>query len=146
MSSSVPRTRPAERYDAVPESRSVVSGRAVALLLIGLIAALVAAGGYTIMQYMGTPEISGQESGFVTESDSLMHMRVDVTRDEPSTPVYCIVRAKEYSGGEVGRREIYVPPSDQRTVRIDTTIETIARGFVPDVYGCGSDIPAYLRR
>ena len=68
-----------------------------------------------------------------------------VTRKDPSRAAVCIVRARSVDGAEVGRREVYIAPSESGTVQIDTTIETTARPAVGEVYGCSFDVPSYLR-
>ena len=84
--------------------------------------------------------------GLEAVDDHQLDMTLTVTRDEPGDAAYCIVRAQDQSKGELGRREIYIPPSENGTVQITTAIATTARGFMGDVYGCGNDIPAYLQR
>jgi hypothetical protein len=58
--------------------------------------------------------------------------------------VVCIVRARSIDGGETGRREVLVPPSSQATVQVTTVVKSSKRPVVGDVYGCGTDVPAYL--
>jgi len=67
-----------------------------------------------------------------------------VTRKDPSRPVVCIVRARSIDGGETGRREILVPPSSHATVQVTAVVKTSQRPVMGDVYGCGTDVPAYL--
>jgi hypothetical protein len=54
------------------------------------------------------------------------------------------VRARSIDGGETGRREVLVPPSSQATVQVTTVVKSSKRPVVGDVYGCGTDVPAYL--
>ena len=68
-------------------------------------------------------------------------MTVNVTRDDPSRPVVCIVRARSIDGSETGRREVLVPPSTQKTVQVTTVVKTSRPPVVGDVYGCGTDVP-----
>ena len=70
----------------------------------------------------------------------------NVTRDEPETPAYCIVRVQDATKGELGRREVYIPPSEASTVRIETVVASSRRAALGDIYGCGADVPDYLRR
>ena len=71
-------------------------------------------------------------------------MTVKVTRSDPSRPVVCILRARSIDGSETGRREVLVPPSSQDTVNITATVKSTRPPVVGDVYGCGTDVPAYL--
>ena len=71
-------------------------------------------------------------------------MTISVTRADPSRPVVCIVRARSRDGSETGRREILVGPSDQATVQVTAPVKTSRPPVTGDVYGCGTDIPAYL--
>jgi len=76
--------------------------------------------------------------------DETVEVTISVTRDDPSQPVACIVRARSIDGSETGRREVLVPPSTQKTVQVTTTVKASRTPVVGDVYGCGTDVPAYL--
>lgn len=139
------RTSPPEgRYDATPGSG--FGGKVVAAILTLLVGALLVAGGYTIYQLNVTPSVTAEVVGVDVIDEGRVDVAMTVTRDEPETPVYCIIRAQEQSKGELGRREVYVPPSESSTIRIDTFVTTSQPAFIADSYGCGEDIPDYLRR
>ncbi len=70
-----------------------------------------------------------------------MQVTISVTRDDPSRPVVCIVRARSIDGSETGRREVLVPPSAQKTVQVTTIVKASRPPVVGDVYGCGTDVP-----
>ena len=72
-------------------------------------------------------------------------MTISVTRKDPSRPVDCIVRVRSKDGGETGRREVLVPPANQATVQVTTTLKSGKPPVMADVYGCGTDVPGYLR-
>jgi hypothetical protein len=59
--------------------------------------------------------------------------------------VVCILRARSLDGSETGRREVLVPPSSQATVQVTALVKTSKPPAMGDVYGCGTDVPAYLR-
>jgi hypothetical protein len=40
---------------------------------------------------------------------------------------------------------VLVPPSDQATVQVTTTVKSSKPPVMADVYGCGIDVPGYLR-
>ena len=143
-SATQPPTLPPGRYDDA--AGSGFTGKAVAVFLVLLVGALLVASGVTVYRLNATPEISGEEIGVTVVDDERTDIVLTVTRDEPGTPVYCIVRAQDQTKGEVGRREVYVPPSESGTVQVETSIATSSRAFMGDVYGCGDDVPEYLRR
>lgn len=140
-----PLTRPEDRYGDTATDYGL-AGKLVAVVLVLLVGALVVASAVTIYRLNATPAISGEVVGVDVIDDDEVRVYFTVTRDEPGTPVYCILRAQEQSKGELGRREVYVPPSDSGSVQIETTIATSERAFMADVYGCGDDVPDYLRR
>jgi hypothetical protein len=123
-----------------------LTGKVMAAFLVLLVGALVVAGVVTMYRLNATPAITGEVLWVTVVDDERTDLVMSVTRDEPGTPSYCIVRAQDQSKGELGRREVYVPPSDTGTVRVETSIATSARAFAADVYGCGDDVPDYLRR
>jgi hypothetical protein len=59
--------------------------------------------------------------------------------------VDCIVRARSKDGSETGRREVLIPPSDSPTVQVTTIVKSFQPPTIGDVYGCGTDVPSYLR-
>lgn len=143
---AAPTTLPPGRYDERGPAAAGISGKVIAVMLGLLVVALVAAGAWTVYRLNATPSIDGQVIGVTVVDESRTDVLVDVTREEPGTPVYCILRAQDQTKGEVGRREIYIPPSEDSTARVEATIATTARAVIGDVYGCGEDVPAYLRR
>lgn len=134
---------PAGRYD---DTGSGVTGKVVAGFLVLLVGALVVAGAVAGYRLSATPTISGEVIGVTVVDDERTDVVMTVTRDDPGTAAYCIVRAQDQTKGEVGRREVYVPPSENTAIQVDMSIATSARAFVADVYGCGDDVPDYLRR
>ena len=143
--SQSPAGPPVDRY-ATDDRGSRLTGKIVAVFLALLVGGLMVAGVYTMYQLNATPAISGEATGVEVIDDSRVDLTFTVTRDEPGTPAYCIIRAQEQSKGELGRREVYVPPSESATIQIDASIFTTERAFIADVYGCGDDVPDYLRR
>lgn len=146
--SDAPSQRPAGpppgRYDGA-DTGSQFMGKVVAVILAVLVGGLLAAGVYTMIRLNETPDITGEAIGVDVVDDSRVDLTFTVTRDEPGTPAYCIIRAQEESKGELGRREVYVPPSENETIEITASVFTSGRAFVADVYGCGDDVPDYLR-
>ena len=52
-------------------------------------------------------------------------------------PADCLLRARDYQGNELGRREVVVRPAGNATeIRARETVPTTARASVGDVLGC----------
>ena len=95
-------------------------------------------------QRFGTGDVKGELGGYQLVDDETVEVTINVTRDDPSRPVVCIVRARSIDGSETGRREVLVPPSAQDTVQVTTIVKSTRPPVVGDVYGCGTDVPSYL--
>ena len=135
--------RPAARYGRQPLSRRTRRRVAAGLTLL-----IVAAGvGVALLgfQRLGNGDVKGELRGYQLVDDSTVEVTIAVTRDDPSRPAVCIVRGRSLDGSETGRREILVPPSDQQTVQVTAVVKTSRPPGVGDVYGCGLDVPEYLR-
>jgi Domain of unknown function (DUF4307) len=134
--------RPAARYGRQRVSRRSRRWWAIGLgalvLVAGVIVAIIAS------QRLGGGDVQGELGGYQLVDDETLSVTVKVTRSDPSRPAVCIVRARAIDGSETGRREVLVPPSPQDTVNITTTIKSTRPPVVGDVYGCGTDVPAYL--
>lgn len=129
----------ADRYGTKPRKRSRWTRVAVvvAVLAAGLIVAFVA------YRNLGGGPIDAEQKTFNPVSDSSVQMTFTVTRDAPDRAVDCIVRSRDQSGLESGRREVYVPPGgDSRTVT--TTFSTVDKAVTGEIYGCSYQVPAYL--
>lgn len=134
--------RPAARYGrqrlSLSNRRWIAVGLGVLALAIGIAVAVIAS------QRFGTGEVKGELGGYQLVDDETVQVTITVTRDDPSKPVVCIVRARSIDGSETGRRELLVPPSTQKTVQVTTVVKTSRPPVVGDVYGCGADVPSYL--
>ncbi|WP_422745293.1 DUF4307 domain-containing protein [Mycobacterium sp. WMMD1722] len=134
--------RPAARY-----GRQRMSRRARRLLLAGLATLVVVAGvviAVVAAQRLGAQEVKGELGAYRLIDDQTVEVTVSVTREDPSRPVVCIVRARSLDGSETGRREVLVPSSEQATVQVTTIVKSSRPPVIGDVYGCGTDVPAYL--
>ncbi|QLL06459.1 DUF4307 domain-containing protein [Mycobacterium vicinigordonae] len=136
-------SRPAARYGSPrlsPKSRRrVILALTAAALAAGVAVAVV---GY---QRIGTADVTGTLAGYQVIDDETASVIISVTRKDPSRPVDCIVRVRSQDGSETGRREVLVPPAEQNTVQVTTTLKSSKPPLMADVYGCGTDVPAYLR-
>jgi hypothetical protein len=131
--------RPAARYGRQRTNRRWIAiGLTVLVLAIGIGIAVIAS------QRFGTGEVKGELGGYQLIDDETVQVTITVTRDDPSRPVVCIVRARSIDGSETGRREVLVPPSKQKTVQVTTVVKASRPPVVGDVYGCGTDVPSYL--
>ncbi|MDV6011518.1 DUF4307 domain-containing protein [Haloechinothrix sp. LS1_15] len=114
----------------------------------GLIA-LLAAGGAAFLGYsnLGTEPITAERVAFSEQSDNSMEITIRVTRNEPEQPAVCIVRVRDETGGEGGRKEVYVPPVSEDGGN-DTVVTTTVRSARPpvtaDSYACSYTVPEYL--
>jgi hypothetical protein len=134
--------RPAARYGRQRVSRRtrrlVVAALAAGVVVAGVILAIVAS------QRLGAQDVEGELGAYRIIDDRTVEVTVSVTREDPSRPAVCIVRARSYDGDEVGRREVLVAPSTAKTVQVTTIVKTSEPPVVGDVYGCGTDVPSYL--
>jgi hypothetical protein len=134
--------RPAARY-----GRQRLTRRTRRWIVVGLTALVLVAGvaiAAVAFVRFGAGEVKGELAGYRIIDDRTVEVTVTVTRDDPSQPAVCIVRARSYDGSETGRREVLVGPSPQETVQVTTSVTTSRPAVVGDVYGCGTDVPAYL--
>ena len=137
-----PLTTPAGRYPGARTSR-VSSRTALIALAIAVVIGLV----FAVVFYLrfGRTDIETGNVSFDLVDDSTVTMSFSVTRSEPSRPVVCIVRARSKEADETGRREVLVPPTDARTTVVHTSVATSRPPVVAEVYGCGYDVPEYLK-
>ncbi|MFC9786380.1 DUF4307 domain-containing protein [Rhodococcus sp. NPDC127528] len=136
-------TLPADRYPT-PTQRSLHGSRIMAIVLTIGVILLGTALAYYAYNKFDNKDISTSVISYDIVNDSTINIRFTVTRDEPSEPAVCIVRARSRDGSETGRREVYVAPSDSGTVDLTTFIRTSQAPGIADIYGCGADVPRYL--
>ena len=134
--------RPAARY-----GRQRLSQRSRRRWAIGLTALVLVAGVLVAIlasQRLGSGDVEGELAGYRLVDEETLEVTIKVTREDPSRPVVCIVRARSIDGSETGRREVLVSPSPQDTVNVTATLKSTRPPVVGDVYGCGTDVPPYL--
>ena len=120
-------------------SRRRAAALAVAVAAVGVVVAVI---GY---QRLGRSDVAGTLAGYRLIDDQTVSVTISVTRKDPSRPVDCIVRVRAKDGSETGRREVLVTPSSQATVQVTTIVKSSKPAVVGDIYGCGTDVPGYLR-
>lgn len=134
--------RPEARYGRQRLDRRSRRWIAIGLtLLVVVLGVAIAAVAFT---RLGSAEVEGELGGYRVLDDQTIEVTMSVTREDPSRPVVCIVRARSYDGTETGRRELLVPPAEESTVQVTTLVKTSAPAVVGDVYGCGTEVPSYL--
>ncbi|OSC38384.1 DUF4307 domain-containing protein [Mycobacterium decipiens] len=134
-----PDTRYGRRRLSQRGRRRVAIALAVLVVAAGVVIAVI---GY---QRIGTSAVTGSLAGYRLIDAETASVTISVTRADPSRPVACIVRVRSKDGSETGRRELLVPPSQAATVQVTTTVKSSKPPVMADVYGCGTDVPAYLR-
>jgi hypothetical protein len=135
--------RPAARYGRQRLSRRSRRGIAIGLTLFIVVAGVAIA--FIGFQRLGSGDVKGELSGYRLVDDETVEVTISVTRKDPTQQVVCIVRARSLDGTETGRREVLVPPSSQPSVQVTAIVKSSKPPVVGDVYGCGTDVPAYLR-
>ena len=133
---------PPTRYGRGPLLRSSRRRAAALAVVVAAVGVVVAVIGY---QRLGRSEVTGTLAGYRLIDDQTVSVTISVTRKDPSRPVDCIVRVRAKDGSETGRREVLVAPSSQVTVQVTTIVKSSKPAAVGDIYGCGTDVPGYLR-
>jgi len=116
-------------------------GAAVAVIAVAA-GVTVAVVGY---QRLGRSDVAGTLAGYQLVDSQTVSVTISVTRTDPSRPVDCIVRVRAKDGSETGRREVLVPPSTETTVQVTAIVKSSKPAAVGDIYGCGTNVPGYLR-
>lgn len=138
-----PIPRPDARYGRPRLSRRARRRVAIALgVLVAAAGIVIAVIGY---QRISTSAVTGSLVGYRLVDGETASVTISVTRSDPSRPVACIVRVRATNGSETGRRELLVPPSEATTVQVTTTVKSSQPPVMADVYGCGTEVPSYLR-
>lgn len=137
--------RPASRYGAnrTPTKTSGIGGKIIAVLLVVLLVAAVV----LVARYINnrqSVEVTASMTSFERVDDNTMKLWVDVTREDPAEPAYCIVTAINYAMAEVGRREILLPPGGESMERMEVLIPTWDVPVSGSVYGCSTTVPSFL--
>jgi len=134
---------PSTRYGRGRLPRASRGRIVIALAVLGVVAGIVVAGvGYL---RLGRSDVAGTLGGYRVIDPETVSVTISVTRSDPSRPVDCIVRVRAQDGSETGRREVLVPPASEPTVQVTTIVKSSQPPVMGDVYGCGADVPGYLR-
>lgn len=131
---------PPDRYGPVRRTRPSLRGWRLWVLLLFVLALASSAIYFGYQQLASTP-IEGQRVAFDERPGNTMEITVDVLRDDPDREAVCIVRVRDISGAESGRKELYVPPHQER---LSTVVDSIREPVTADIYGCSYEVPDYL--
>jgi Domain of unknown function (DUF4307) len=134
-----PHTRYGRAQVSLESRRRVVVALAVLGVAAGTVVAVI---GY---QRLGRNDVEGKLAGYRVLDQGTVSVTISVTRSDPSRPVDCIVRVRAKDGSETGRREVLVPPASEPTVQVTTIVKSSKPPAMGDVYGCGTEVPGYLR-
>ncbi|RJQ80601.1 DUF4307 domain-containing protein [Amycolatopsis panacis] len=112
--------------------------------LFGAIAVLTGFGvAWIAYVNLGQTPIEAERVAFEERPGDAMQITINVTRDDPDKPGVCVVRVRDRSGAESGRKEVLVPAGAGHS-RLSTVVKSIGRPVTADVYGCSYSIPRYL--
>lgn len=143
-----PIARPVERYGAARRplnpSTNRWTGRAIIIAILVVAVLTVVFFAQFVMQRQDT-DVSATMSNFQRVDDNHLAMRVDVSRDDPGKPAYCIVTAIDYDKAEVGRRDVILPAGGDKVQRLEVEIPTRDVPVSGSIYGCSSQLPSFLR-
>jgi hypothetical protein len=125
------RRRPPGRYD----EPSRTTARALAVVLVVLFAGLVATITWTLFQRYGTPSTDVQVRGYSVLSDRAVRVDVDVAPPRGRT-VFCLLRARDRHGVEVGRVFVPVTGGTGGSVRLRQVVPTTGRAVTGEAPQC----------
>jgi hypothetical protein len=108
---------------------------------------LVAGGVVAWLAYLnlGPAPISAERVSFTELPANAMSVTINVTRDDPARAGVCIVRVRDASGAESGRKEVFVAPGEAHGLQT-TVVRSTDRPVTAEVFGCSYDVPTYLSR
>ena len=110
-----------ERYGRRTAARP--RGHRLAVAAVGLIACAGVGVLLWIALHAATPAVSAVLLGYEVRDASAVEVRIEVRRD-PSQAVRCLLRAQDIDNVTVGRLDLQVPPSADRTVALAVVVRT----------------------
>ena len=133
--------RPADRYGSAGKDKKPKRWRK--WLFVGIALVVSGAVGWVYYLNFGQSSIDAERIGFQKLPGDAMQVTLNVTRDDNSKPGVCVVRVRDKSGAESGRREVLVPAGAGNS-RVNTVVKSIGEPVTADVFGCSYSIPRYL--
>jgi len=128
--------RPPGRYD---EPRGLPS-RPVLLTAGGVLGALLLLAAYTVFVHLTGNTATAGVDGYTVASDAEVEVRFEVSKAAGST-TYCLVRARDVGGAEVGAQYVMVGPASSGTVVRTYRLRTTRRANTGEVDGCLAHAP-----
>ena len=106
-------------------------------LVLGLLGALVglAFAIALFVQFGPGTEVSAQVRSYEVVSDTAVRVDVEVAR-EPGSKAWCVLRARDSKGAEIGRRQVDVPVSQDRSTVLSAEVTTTGRPNTGELVGC----------
>jgi uncharacterized protein DUF4307 len=136
------RERPLGRYGS-PKPRGRRKWWSWGLLSAFLVAGVIVA--YVGYRNLGSNPFDPEVTSYHVVSDEQVDFDFTVDRDHPEQAADCIAYALAADGSEVGRRELYLPPSGT-TIQLNTELRTDKRATTVEFYGCSYQVPTYLTK
>ena len=125
------------------------NGSTTGKILVAIIVIMLALGSWGLFRLFNADTPAAEITLLSQEypDDDTLRVWVDITRDDPEVPAYCIVQAFNYEKAEVGRVEIPMAPGEKRTKRlsVDVPVRAGEKAVAGGVYGCSGTIPAHLK-
>jgi hypothetical protein len=87
------------------------------------------------VQYGPGTDVAAQVRSYEVLSDTSVRVDVEVARD-PGTKAWCVLRARDREGAEVGRRQVDVPVSGDRSTVLSVAVTTTGRANTGELVGC----------
>ena len=92
-----------------------------------------------VVSYIGlrqaTPTLTATVLGWQVSSEHSIDVRFQVDNRDSDRAATCTVRARSYSGEEVGRLDVAVP-TGSRTRELSATVKTSSRAITGEVVEC----------
>jgi hypothetical protein len=124
------------RYDRRPPVRQRLLSVGLGALLAALIGAIILA----LWVRLSAASVSARVLGYQVTSDSAVAISFEVDKRQGSR-AYCVVRARDANGREVGRdvAEVDTFGTDQRQVRTTFELATSGRAVTGELAGCSPE-------
>lgn len=112
--------------------------------LFGIVALVVSAAvAWIAYVNLGPAPIDADRVAFEEQPGNAMSVTINANRDDPDKAGVCIVRVRDISGAESGRKEVLIPAGENHS-RQTTVVRSVDRPVSADVFGCSYDVPSYL--
>ncbi|AZG45012.1 DUF4307 domain-containing protein [Gordonia insulae] len=136
-----PRSGPRATY---PTAQTASSRRGWFIVLSVLVVVVGVGLAFLGFTKFATPDVSGEATGYQILNPSTVSVQFTVTRSDPGRPAACVVRGRSLDGDETGRREVLIPAGSQGQMGVRTEVTTSKPPVIGEVFGCTTDVPAYL--